>query len=376
MSLLQVGTGAFNSFLILAFFRFCHGAVSSSINPLAFSLVADYFPPEKRTLANSILGGANFVGIALSSMTILLIKQVGWRASYIAMGGMGLIAGSLMMLLKHPVRGQFDMTMTKSNIQKVTPETLKEKKKKEQSKKPAGIKEVIGAMKEMCKNPICANIFIAGFLRTMGSTIVTAYTPVFFGRVFPSFKQTYAFLNAIALITCGFSSSILGGIVSDKFEKSNYMTKSWIIMAGNVLSIPLVAFGCLTSNFYLAMLAFTAKIFVSGSYYAPAITMMQNSTRPSNAGLVVSAYTFAATIAQTISPLLFTALAKYLKAPANPRIYGYMVLLAISFGYLSSNFFYHRAGKQYKKLMEWKDNLSDSCEFDPEQMDAEVIVKI
>ena len=124
MSLLQVGTGAFNSFLILAFFRFCHGAVSSSINPLAFSLVADYFPPEKRTLANSILGGANFVGIALSSMTILLIKQVGWRASYIAMGGMGLIAGSLMMLLKHPVRGQFDMTMTKSNIQKVTPETL------------------------------------------------------------------------------------------------------------------------------------------------------------------------------------------------------------------------------------------------------------
>lgn len=85
-------------------------------------------------------------------------------------------------------------------------------------------------------------------------------------------------------------------------------------MVGNVLSIPLVAFACFTSNFYLAMLAFTFKIFISGSYYAPAITMMQNSTRPSNSGLVVSAYTFFAYIAQTISPLIFQALAKYFKA--------------------------------------------------------------
>lgn len=305
MSMLQIGTGAFNSLLILGLFRFIHGAVSSSINPLAFSLVADYFPPEKRTTANSILGGANFVGIALSSMTILLIQQVGWRASYIAMGGMGLLAGSLLMLLKHPVRGQFDMTMSTTSASKITTESMKEKKKAEQKRKPAGLKEVVSSMFEMCKNPILANIFIAGFLRTMGSTIVTAYTPVFFGRVFPSFKQTYAFLNAIALTTCGFSSSILGGIISDKYEKKNYMTKSWLIMAGNILSIPLVAFGCMTSNFYLAMLAFTLKIFVSGSYYAPAITMMQNSTRPSNSGLVVSAYTFAATIAQTLSPLIF-----------------------------------------------------------------------
>lgn len=179
------------------------------------------------------------------------------------------------MLLKHPVRGQFDLSMSTTNASKITPDTLKEKKKYETKKnKPAGLKEIFGSMGEMFKNPILANIFIAGFLRTMGSTIVTAYTPVFFGRCFPDFKSTYAFLNAIALTTCGFSSSILGGIISDKFEKKNYMTKSWLIIAGNILSIPLVAFACMTSNFYLAMLAFTVKIFVSGSYYAPAITMM------------------------------------------------------------------------------------------------------
>lgn len=129
-------------------------------------------------------------------------------------------------------------------------------------------------MREMTENPVCANIFAAGFVRTIGSTIVTAYTPVFFCRVFPEFKAKYAFLNAIALIGCGISSSILGGIISDKYEKKSYMTKSNIIMAGNCLSIPLVAIAVFSQNFYLALLAFALKIFVSGSYHAPAITMM------------------------------------------------------------------------------------------------------
>ena len=96
-------------------------------------------------------------------------------------------------------------------------------------------------MREMTDNPVCANIFAAGFVRTIGSTIVTAYTPVFFQRVFPGFKAKYAMLNAMALIGCGISSSLLGGIISDKFEKKSYMTKANIIMTLNVLSIPLVA---------------------------------------------------------------------------------------------------------------------------------------
>lgn len=126
----------------------------------------------------------------------------------------------------------------------------------------------------MLQNPVCSNVFAAGFFRSIGSTIVTAYTPVFFGRVFPTFKAEYAFLNAIALTLCGFSSSLLGGIICDKFEKKSYMTKAHIVMAGNFLSIPLILLACLTSNFYVALLAFACKILVSGSYYAPAITMM------------------------------------------------------------------------------------------------------
>lgn len=62
--------------------------------------------------------------------------------------------------------------------------------------------------------------------------IVTAFVPVFFQKVFPAYKSQYALLNAAALVLFGFSSSLLGGIISDKYSKKNYMTKANIIMWG------------------------------------------------------------------------------------------------------------------------------------------------
>ena len=62
-----------------------------------------------------------------------------------------------------------------------------------------------------------------------------------------------------------------------------------------------------------------------------------------------------------------------MNAAANPRIYGYLVLAATSIGYLGSNIFYYRAGKEYTKVMKEKESMADSCEVDPEMMEADVL---
>lgn len=132
--------GTYNSFVALALLRFLHGAFSSATKPLAFSMVADYFPQDKRSTANSILSGANFVGIALSSMTIILIKNVGWRNSYITMGALGLIGATLATIfIKNPKRGRFDRPLT--------PEEIQKKAEKEAAKKK--VKGVKGFLEQM-----------------------------------------------------------------------------------------------------------------------------------------------------------------------------------------------------------------------------------
>lgn len=86
-------------------------------------------------------------------------------------------------------------------------------------------------------------------------------------------------INAAALAIFGFSSSLLGGIIGDKLESKTYMMKSLVIMFGNTMATPLLATAVFTSNFWLAMVCAALMILVSGAYYGPAVTMMQNTTR-------------------------------------------------------------------------------------------------
>ena len=93
LSVFHMANGFASSVWMVCALRVMHGAISSAIDPLSYSLVSDYFHKEKRSQANSILSSGTFLGIALSSMSILLIKGFGWRAAYLSVGGIGILSG-------------------------------------------------------------------------------------------------------------------------------------------------------------------------------------------------------------------------------------------------------------------------------------------
>lgn len=92
-------------------------------------------------------------------------------------------------------------------------------------------------------------------------------------------------------------------------------------------------------------------IFFSGSYFSPAITMMQNSVDKKNSGNIVGAYLFIATILASTSPILFDYFANIMNASKNPSVYGYLITIFVSFGYLVSSVFYYKSGLEYTKLV-------------------------
>jgi MFS family permease len=69
----QFAYGLVDSFTLFMVLQILSQALKAAISPFCFSILADYFPPEQRTTANSILSSAKVVGIALSSLSILLI---------------------------------------------------------------------------------------------------------------------------------------------------------------------------------------------------------------------------------------------------------------------------------------------------------------
>lgn len=215
-------TGFFDSFFLLGAMRVLHGMLNSSSNPLSFSIISDYFPPDRRATANSIIQAGNYIGVAVSSFSILLITSFGWRAQYGIMAALGTLFGlATMFTVKEPERGRFlDEATKKKEAEK---KAQKEAEAKSQGNPLAAFVKNIGVVFTL---PTAKNVLIASSLRNFGGMIVSSFLPVFFGRNFPAFKAEYAMLNALALSGCGLTASIGGGIIADKFEKKSYWTKA------------------------------------------------------------------------------------------------------------------------------------------------------
>lgn len=352
---LTMGVSAFTtSFAVFGAMRVIHGMMNSASNPLSFSLIADYFPPERRATANSIIQAGNYIGVGVSSLSILLISSYGWKIAYGIMAAAGLAFGvGTMLFVKEPERGQF---LTKAEKEK---EAQKKREKEEEAAKMANVNPIkaffdnIGVVFQL---PCAKNVLIASSLRNFGGMIVSSFLPVFFGKNFPAFKAEYALLNAAALSICGLVASLMGGILADKLEAKTKWAKAYICMTGCALSLPLIALGTLsTGNFYLSVLCYALKVLVSGTYSGPAITMIQNTAPQSQQGNVVSVYFFCITLAQTISPAIFGAFANYFGALTNPAMYGPLITAFVAFGYIGSLPFWYNAGKAYKEVMEEKE---------------------
>jgi ACS family D-galactonate transporter-like MFS transporter len=92
-SISSLATGFVDSLAVLALMRVVHASLNSFTNPLMYSLIAQYFPKTERATANSLVQSSNFIGISISSLSIILISQYGWRITYYLMGAFGIFLG-------------------------------------------------------------------------------------------------------------------------------------------------------------------------------------------------------------------------------------------------------------------------------------------
>jgi MFS family permease len=112
-------SGFAQNFGQLAAARIGVGVGEASASPVAFSVLSDYFPKEKRATALAIYSSGLYLGGGISLFTGGLIKDkwnaafpvdaplglVGWQAAFLAVGIPGLILAIWVRTLKEPIRG-------------------------------------------------------------------------------------------------------------------------------------------------------------------------------------------------------------------------------------------------------------------------------
>lgn len=266
--LAQIAIGSFNTFSVLFAMRMLSGAMNSACTPLSFSLVTDYVRPERRATANSVLTAASYMGIAMSSLSILMIKKAGWRQAYITMGTAGVLIGFLaLFFIIEPIR-KISLRDKKEIVQHMH-EIDKKKCAKEQ------FLQILKALTIGLEQKTSRYVIFAAVLRVVAGVASSYFLPVFFMKVFPGYRDQYAVANAAALAFCGLASSLVGGILSDTFEKKSYLSKSIVCMGSSFLALPFCLMSCFNqSSFWLSMAMVTCKTLVSAAFTSPAIAML------------------------------------------------------------------------------------------------------
>jgi MFS family permease len=106
--------------LAICFVRAIVGVGESSYSTITPSLIADYFPPQKRATALGVFQAAIPMGFALGFVIGgLLAAKYGWRMAFMIVGVPGMIAALLVWFLREPKRGATDEPVQRTALEEI-----------------------------------------------------------------------------------------------------------------------------------------------------------------------------------------------------------------------------------------------------------------
>lgn len=244
----------------------------------AYSLIADYFPPEQRARAMAVYSFGIPVGSAVGIIFGGVIATVmDWRAAFISVGILGvLIAPIFWMTVKEPKRGRYDPPAARTA--------------------PAPIREVLSVL---VKKPSFWTLSLGAASSSMMGYGLFAWLPAFFVRSWgDGLGEAMAWLPAWAvpdgagpLLYAGyFYGSIvlvggvlgiwLGGLLADRFAKASRAAYALVPAIAFALTIPFFVVGVLSQSVLVSWLVFLVPTALGLAWLGPVLAAFQGIVPP------------------------------------------------------------------------------------------------
>lgn len=290
-SAMTVLCGMAQSFLHLALARIGVGAGEAGAIPPAQSLIADYFPPEKRATALGVFLMASVIGYALGLIGGGLVAQhYGWRVTFILAGAPGLLLALIVLAALHEPR----RTMRVASF-KPQSETALQSIRHLLSKR--SFVYLLASVTFYCLLAYGALIFTVAYIMRAYQVSV-AEAGVLFGLV-----------SAFAAVAGNF----LGGMITDRLARHDIRWIAWLPGIGLLIAFPLYTAVFLTTslNLMLILIALGGTILtgVMPALFAGVHMVCGASRRSMAVALVLFAGNL---LGMTLGPLLAGALSDYL----------------------------------------------------------------
>lgn len=246
--------GLARSFVHLALARVLVGVGEAAGSPPAHSLIADYFPPERRARSIALYTMGASVGIGLGyALGGWLEAAVGWRGAFFAVGLPGLVLAALVLLgMREPIRG------------------ASEGRRADGEQPPVG-----EALRLLFSIRSYRQIATATALYNVASYGFMMWIPTFLTRVHDMPRsESGAWLGLIAA-SCGLAGAWTGGWLADYGAQRDRRWLVWLPACAGALTTPFLFVFILADSGPAALLAYVPISFLSATWSAPTYACVQ-----------------------------------------------------------------------------------------------------
>lgn len=322
--------GLATGFVMLVILRIGVGIGEAGVYPASQSILGDYYPPEQRASAMSILSvGANFGMIIGFILGGAVAQSYGWRAALIVVALPGLLLAAIMWLkLKEPERGYFDKLQSKNykpddDVQLSIWETAK----------------------YLFAIPSYRYLIIACTISGTGAYGLTAWFPSFFLRTHDLSQTEVGAVMAGVFGLVGAIGAVVGGKIIDQLNQRGFQYGVWLIAISQILSIPFATAAYFADALPLAIGLFLFPAFCSMIYLGPSMALIQ-TIAPVHMRATASSFKMLCLnlIGMSLGPLLIGLFSDYLQPEYGTDSIRVALASASVLG-LFSAFFFYRCGR-------------------------------
>jgi predicted MFS family arabinose efflux permease len=236
-------SGLATGFAMLLIARIGVGMGEAAAVPVSMSLIADYFPREKRAPAVSIFQSAVFLGLVVTALAGFIAHRYGWRSAFLAAGAVGIVLALVVLLtLVEPARGGFDASNTPAQA-------------------PPPFWQ---ASRVLLQQPVYLLILAAMAISAISSASLSAWGAAFLIRVHGLDVAQVAGALGPATGVGGFLGSLAGGFLTT-YLVNRTGEKRWTLLIPGialVLAVPTVLIFLFTDSAALALGTFGLQAFL------------------------------------------------------------------------------------------------------------------
>lgn len=232
------------------------GVGEAGCSPPAHSLIADYYPPEKRASALSIYALGIPVGSIFGYLAGGWIAEFyGWRMAFLLVGAPGVILAILFkFLVREPLRGMSE---------------------------PGGSGAVeqppfLHTIKTLLSNRTLLHLAMGGALTSFVGYGLGQWLPAYFIRVHGmGLAETATFFGLVIGVASAIGTFV-GGTLADKLAVRDRRWYAWLPAYGVLLAFPFYLAGMLVADPYLAIAIMVVPSVLNSLWLGPTFGTIQN----------------------------------------------------------------------------------------------------